>query len=99
VCSSYVPMGRATQIDSMESSGDDNRLVEEAGLRRDGVRSQVIDALEAQEIKKTGNEEAYHQRHERNGQTTEADDWLDLGDRSSHYCVLDSVLSMNAIEN
>jgi hypothetical protein len=28
-----------------------------AGLRRDAVRSQVIDALEAQEIKETGNEE------------------------------------------
>jgi hypothetical protein len=30
---------------------------EKAGLRRDAVRSQVIDALEAQEIKETGNEE------------------------------------------
>ena len=28
-----------------------------AGLRRDAIRSQVIDALEAQEIKETGNEE------------------------------------------
>jgi len=28
----------------------------EAGLRRDAVRSQVIDALEAQEIKETDNE-------------------------------------------
>jgi hypothetical protein len=28
-----------------------------AGLRRDAIRSQVIDALEAQEIKETGREE------------------------------------------
>jgi hypothetical protein len=34
-----------------------NRWDEKAGLRRDAVRSQVIDALEAQEIKKTGHEE------------------------------------------
>jgi len=27
---------------------------------RDAVRSQVIDALEAQEIKETGNDEDYH---------------------------------------
>ena len=36
---------------------DDNRWDEKAGLRRDAVRSQVIDVLEAQEIKETGNEE------------------------------------------
>jgi len=34
-----------------------NRWDEKAGLRRDAIRSQVIDALEAQEIKETGNEE------------------------------------------
>jgi hypothetical protein len=34
-----------------------NRREEKAGLRRDAVRSQVIDVLEAQEIKETGNEE------------------------------------------
>jgi hypothetical protein len=33
------------------------RWDEKAGLRRDAVRSQDIDALEAQEIKETGNEE------------------------------------------
>jgi hypothetical protein len=32
------------------------RWDEKAGLRRDAVGSQVIDALEAQEIKETGNE-------------------------------------------
>jgi hypothetical protein len=34
-----------------------NRWDENAGPRRDAIRSQVIDALEAQEIKETGNEE------------------------------------------
>jgi hypothetical protein len=33
------------------------RWDEKAGLRRDAVGSQVIDALEAQETKETGNEE------------------------------------------
>jgi hypothetical protein len=33
------------------------RWDEKAGLRRDAIGSQVIDALEAQEIKETGNEE------------------------------------------
>ena len=33
------------------------RWDEKAGLRRDAIRSQVIDALKAQEIKETGNEE------------------------------------------
>jgi len=32
------------------------RWDEKAGLRRDAVRSQVIDVLEAREIKETGNE-------------------------------------------
>jgi hypothetical protein len=32
------------------------RWDEKAGLRRDAIRSPVIDALEAQEIKETGNE-------------------------------------------
>ena len=36
------------------------RWDEKAGLRRDALSSQVIGALEAQEIKETGNEEAYH---------------------------------------
>jgi hypothetical protein len=39
-------------------SVDENRWDEKAGLRTGcGVRSQVIDVLEAQEIKETGNEE------------------------------------------
>jgi len=37
-------------------STDAIRWDENAGLRRDAIRSHVIDALEAQEIKETGNE-------------------------------------------
>jgi len=35
----------------------ENRWDKNAGLRRDAVRSQVIDVLEAQEINETGNKE------------------------------------------
>jgi len=42
---------------SWKRSIAENRWDEEAGLRRDAVGSQVIDVLEAQEIKETGNEE------------------------------------------
>ena len=48
-----VPEWRETRKSTVVNRGD-----EKAGLRRDAVRSQVIDALEAQEIKETGNEEA-----------------------------------------
>jgi 5-deoxy-D-glucuronate isomerase len=41
----------------LRSSTVENRWDEKAGLRRDAVRSQVIDVLKAQEIKETGNEE------------------------------------------
>ncbi len=41
----------------LNSATVETRWDEKAGLRRDAVRSQVIDALEAQEIKETGNEE------------------------------------------
>ena len=43
-----APLGRVTVAD---------RWDEKAGHRRDAVRSQVIDVLEAQEINETGNEE------------------------------------------
>jgi len=42
---------------SLSLSVVENRWDEKAGLRRDAIRSQVIDVLEAQEIKETGNEE------------------------------------------
>jgi hypothetical protein len=40
------------------------RWGEKASLRRDAVGSQVIDVLEAQEIKETGNEEGWHRSGE-----------------------------------
>jgi hypothetical protein len=43
-------------IRAADSTIDVTRWDEKAGLRRDAVRSQVIDVLEAQEIKETGNE-------------------------------------------
>jgi len=45
-----------TDCSSRNSATDEIRWDENAGLRRDAIRSQVIDALEAQEIKETGNE-------------------------------------------
>jgi hypothetical protein len=41
----------------VERPTDAIRWDEKAGLRGDAIRSQVIDALEAHEIKETGNEE------------------------------------------
>jgi hypothetical protein len=38
----------------------ENRWDEKAGLLRDALSSQVIDALEARKIEETGDEEAYH---------------------------------------
>jgi hypothetical protein len=47
----------ADSIATLSMLIDANRWDEKAGLRRDAVGSQVIDVLEAQEIKETGNEE------------------------------------------
>jgi hypothetical protein len=44
------------RYESTEAVTVETRWDEKAGLRRDAVGSQVIDALEAQEIKETGNE-------------------------------------------
>ena len=59
---SHIPSRRASMVpaDSIATLSmliDANRWDEKAGLRRDAVGSQVIDVLEAQEIKETGNEE------------------------------------------
>jgi len=54
---SYLPQTVTTQPIEPTGTSDENRWDENAGLRRDAIRSQVIDALEAQEIKETGNEE------------------------------------------
>jgi len=52
-----TPLKSWYQVRSKSPMVGENRWDEKAGLRRDAVRSQVIDALEAQEIKETGNEE------------------------------------------
>jgi hypothetical protein len=44
---------------TFESLFGDNRWDEKSGLQRDALSSQVIDALEAREIKEAGYEEAY----------------------------------------
>ena len=41
----------------MKNTLGTNRWDEKAGLRRDAVGSQVVDALEAQQIKETDNKE------------------------------------------
>jgi transposase len=66
------------------------RWDEKAGLQRDAISSQVTDALQAQD-KETGDEKEYHHcdRTERKIASSELNDRLDLGDRSSWYCVLD----------
>jgi hypothetical protein len=51
-------IGRLCQ--EADVSAGDNRWDEKAGLQRDALSSQVIDALEAREIEETGDEEAYH---------------------------------------
>jgi hypothetical protein len=50
-----LPFARA--LFTARLSSDVTRSDEKAGLRRDAVRSQVIDVLEAQIKKETGNEE------------------------------------------
>jgi transposase len=57
--------------------------------RRDAVRSQVIDALEAQEIKETGMKKISSTTAEAFRKMRKLTIGLDLGDRSSWYCVLD----------
>jgi hypothetical protein len=52
----FIASNSCRSLSGCQINGD-NRWDEKAGLRRDAVGSQVIDALEAQEIKETGNEE------------------------------------------
>jgi hypothetical protein len=61
----------ATKVGPFQSPTGDDRWDEKAGLQRDALSSQVIDALEAQEIEETGDEEAYH--HDRAGDTQQSD--------------------------
>jgi hypothetical protein len=69
----------------------DNRWDEKAGLQRDALSSQVIDALRAREtrrlaMKKLTTTMMQETLNKQDGRLTVG---LDLGDRSSFYCVLD----------
>jgi hypothetical protein len=71
----------------------DNRWDEKAGLQRDALSSQVIAALEAREtrrpaMKKLTTTMMQQTLDKQDGRLTVG---LDLGDRSSFYCVLDKV--------
>jgi hypothetical protein len=71
-------------------STDANRWDEKAGLRRDALSSQVIDALEAHETRRPAMKKASTKTVRRRGklQDGQLTIGLDLGDRSSFYCVL-----------
>jgi len=57
---------------------------------RDAIRSQVIDALEAQEIKETGMKKSSTAAVvSKKNLSQKLTIGLDLGDRSNWYCVLD----------
>jgi hypothetical protein len=66
----------------------DNRWDEKAGLRRDALSSQVINALAAQEIRRPAMKKPSTMTRRRNGQLTIG---FDVGDRSSFYCVLNEM--------
>jgi hypothetical protein len=68
-----------------------NRWDEEAGLRRDAICSQVIDALYAQGTRRPAMQKLTTTtvRRTRKDQDRKLTIGLDLGDRSSFYCVLD----------
>jgi hypothetical protein len=84
--------GQEILTQSKEIVGE-NRWDEKAGLRRDAVRSQVIDVLEAQikrrpAMKKISTAAGKQIRNISEQKLTIG---LDLGDRSSGYCLLDEV--------
>jgi hypothetical protein len=68
----------------------ENRWDEKVGLRRDALSSQVIDALEAHEIRRPAKRKPSTSALRRRGkpQDGKLTIGLDLGDRSSFYCVL-----------
>src|SRR5487761_1058557 len=77
----------------LEMMTGETRWDEKAGLRRDAVSSQVIDVLEAQEIKEADNEKVSTAvvKATKNFSQPKLTIGLDLGDRSSWYCLLDEV--------
>jgi hypothetical protein len=68
-----------------------NRWDEKAGLQRDALSSQVIDALEARETRRAAMKKLTITMIQQtlNKQDRRLTVGLDLGDRSSFYCVLD----------
>src|ERR1700733_5598173 len=68
----------------------ENRWDEKAGLRRDGVRSQVIDVLEAQIKRRPAMKKVNTvvTKQSRNFSQPKLTIGLDLGDRNSWYCVV-----------
>jgi hypothetical protein len=70
---------------------DANRWDEKAGLQRDALSSQVIDALEARETRRPAMKKltTTMMQETLNKQDRHLTVGLDLGDRSSFYCVLD----------
>jgi hypothetical protein len=68
-----------------------NRWDEKAGLERDALSSQVIDALEARETRRPAMKKltTTMMQETHNKQDRHLTVGLDLGDRSSFYCVLD----------
>jgi len=75
----------------VEPSTGDNRWDEKAGLQREALSSQVIDALEARETRRPAMKKLTTTMMQQtlNKQDRRLTVGLDLGDRSSFYCVLD----------
>jgi hypothetical protein len=93
--SSKQPTYRCQQIGCSEaigpiSSTGANRWDEKAGLRRDAISSQGIDALKAHETRRPATKKPSTKTVRRTGrlQDQQLTVGLDLGDRSSFYCVL-----------
>jgi len=79
-----------TSVPGLLSTGD-NRWDEKAGLQRDALSSQVIDALEARETRRPAMKKltTTMMQETLNNQDRHLTVGLGLGDRSSFYCVLD----------
>jgi hypothetical protein len=76
---------------SLILSTGNNRWDEKVGLERDALSSQVIDALEARETRRPAMKKLTTTMMQQtfNKQDRRLTVGLDLGDRSSFYCVLD----------
>jgi len=81
---------RFTSVPGLLSTGY-NRWDEKARLQRDPLSSQVIDALEAREVRRPAMKKltTTMMQETLNNQDRHLTVGLGLGDRSSFYCVLD----------